>query len=106
MFRLEQVNFLLGRYFQESNKNAPEVDRKRGDNEDNVESNITHDPVETNESHEGVITKALKTLAIYKTQRLQRLSMVTLGGYFSRCQCWCWCGASAVPGVIIQKTSA
>ena len=83
MFRLEQVNFLLGRYFQESIKNAPEVDRKRGDNEDNVESNITHDPVETNESHEGVITKALKTLAIYKTQRLQRLSMVTLEEYIT-----------------------
>ena len=75
---LHQVDFLLGQYSQESLNNAPEVDRKRGDNEDNVESNITHDPVETNESHEGVITKALKTLAIHKTQRLHRLSMGTL----------------------------
>ena len=72
------MNFLLGRYFKESLKNAPEVDRKRGDNEYNVDNNITHDPVETNESHEVVNTKALKTLAIHKTQRLHRLSMGTL----------------------------
>ena len=57
------MDFLLGRYFEEILNNVPQVDMKRGDNDENVEGSITGEMVESMEGQEEVNTKTLKTPA-------------------------------------------
>ena len=57
------MDFLLGQYFEEILNNVPQVDMKRGDNDENVEGSITGETVESMEGQEEVNTKTLKTLA-------------------------------------------
>ena len=56
------MDFLLGRYFEEILNNVPQVDMKRGDNDENVEGSISCETVESMEGQEEVDTKTLKTL--------------------------------------------
>ena len=57
------MDVLLGQYFEEILNNIPQVDMKRGDNDENVEGSITGEAVESMESQEEVNTKTLETLA-------------------------------------------
>ena len=64
------MDFLLGRYFEEILNNVPQVDMKRGDNDENVEGSITGETVESMEGQEEVDTKTLKTLTKQKMSQL------------------------------------
>ena len=64
------MDFLLGRYFEEILNNAPQVDMKRRNNDENVEGSITCETVESMEGQEEVDTRTLKTLAKQKMSQL------------------------------------